>query len=49
MWGSLAAETGGLGAGENMVVDGFRPDRWDIIGAAICMLGVLVIMYAPRG
>ena len=32
-----------------MVVDGFRPDRWDVIGAAICLIGVAVIMYAPRG
>ncbi|MGW4638001.1 YnfA family protein [Sphaerisporangium sp. NPDC004334] len=32
-----------------VVVDGFRPDRWDVIGAAVCVLGVLVIMYAPRG
>ncbi|HEY1094316.1 MAG TPA: hypothetical protein VGE61_06415 [Glycomyces sp.] len=27
----------------------FRPDRWDTIGAAICLIGVAVIMYAPRG
>ena len=31
-----------------VVVDKFRPDRWDITGAAICLLGVAVIMYAPR-
>jgi small multidrug resistance family-3 protein len=31
-----------------MVVDKFRPDRWDLFGAAICLLGVAVIMYAPR-
>jgi small multidrug resistance family-3 protein len=29
--------------------DGFRPDRWDLIGAAICLAGVGTIMYAPRG
>jgi len=28
--------------------DGFRPDRYDLTGAAICLLGVLIIMYAPR-
>ncbi len=28
--------------------DGFRPDRWDLIGAAICLAGVGTIMYAPR-
>jgi small multidrug resistance family-3 protein len=26
--------------------DGFRPDRADIIGALICLIGVAVIMYA---
>ena len=28
--------------------DGFRPDRYDLLGAAICLVGVAVIMYAPR-
>lgn len=31
-----------------MVVDKFRPDRWDVIGALICLVGVAVIMYIPR-
>jgi small multidrug resistance family-3 protein len=31
-----------------MVVDGFRPDRYDLVGAALCLAGVAVIMYAPR-
>jgi small multidrug resistance family-3 protein len=31
-----------------IVADGFRPDRFDIIGAAACLAGVAVIMYAPR-
>jgi small multidrug resistance family-3 protein len=31
-----------------VVVDGFRPDRYDLLGAAICIAGVAVIMYAPR-
>lgn len=30
------------------VVDGFRPDRFDLAGALICLLGFAVIMYAPR-
>ncbi len=30
------------------VVDGFRPDRFDLIGAALCLGGVGCIMYAPR-
>jgi small multidrug resistance family-3 protein len=32
-----------------MAFDGFAPDRWDAIGAAICLAGVAVIMYGPRG
>ena len=31
------------------IFDGFRPDRYDLVGAAICLAGVAVIMYAPRG
>ncbi len=31
-----------------MVVDGFRPDRYDVTGAVVCLVGVAVIMYAPR-
>jgi small multidrug resistance family-3 protein len=29
-----------------VVFDGFHPDRYDVIGAAICLVGVGVIMYA---
>ena len=29
-------------------VDRVQPDRFDLIGAAICLTGVAVIMYAPR-
>jgi small multidrug resistance family-3 protein len=31
-----------------MALDGFRPDRWDLTGAAVCLVGVSLIMYAPR-
>ena len=31
-----------------MAADGLRPDRYDILGAAACVVGVAVIMYAPR-
>jgi len=47
----LAAYGGIFVAGSlawGMVVDGFRPDRADLVGAAICLLGVAVIMYTPR-
>jgi small multidrug resistance family-3 protein len=47
----LAAYGGVFVAGSltwGVVMDGFRPDRWDITGALICLIGVAVIMYAPR-
>jgi small multidrug resistance family-3 protein len=28
--------------------EGKAPDRWDLAGAAICVLGALVILYMPR-
>jgi small multidrug resistance family-3 protein len=34
-------------AGLGMAVDGFRPDRYDLAGAVLCLAGVAVIMYAP--
>ena len=29
-------------------IDGVRPDRYDVIGGAIALAGVMIIMYAPR-
>lgn len=29
-------------------IDGVRPDRYDVLGATIALLGVAIIMYAPR-
>jgi len=29
-------------------VDGFKPDRYDIIGAAIALIGACIIIYMPR-
>ncbi|WP_200303926.1 YnfA family protein [Streptomyces adelaidensis] len=48
----LAAYGGIFVAGSiawGMVADGYRPDRWDVAGALICLAGMAVIMYAPRG
>ena len=48
----LAAYGGVFVAGSlawGMAFDGFRPDRWDIIGSLICIAGVAVIMFVPRG
>jgi small multidrug resistance family-3 protein len=47
----LAAYGGVFVAGSlawGITFDGFRPDRYDVIGAAICLIGVAVIMYSPR-
>ena len=30
------------------LVEGHAPDRWDLIGAAICLTGMAVILFAPR-
>ncbi|MCP4329777.1 MAG: YnfA family protein [Alphaproteobacteria bacterium] len=30
------------------IVEGARPDRWDAIGAAICLVGMAVILFGPR-
>ena len=47
----LAAYGGVFVAGSlvwGVVVDRFRPDRYDVVGALLCLVGVAVIMYAPR-
>lgn len=47
----LAAYGGVFVAGAlawGVVVDRFKPDRWDIVGAVICLVGVSVIMFAPH-
>ena len=30
------------------VVEGQRPDRWDAVGAVICLIGATVILFGPR-
>lgn len=47
----LAAYGGIFVAGSlawGMLVDHFKPDRYDVLGATICLLGVAIIMYAAR-
>lgn len=47
----LAAYGGVFIAGSllwGVVADGFRPDRWDLAGALVGLIGVGLIMYAPR-
>jgi len=29
-------------------VEGLRPDRWDMAGAAVCCLGAFIILAGPR-
>ena len=29
-------------------VEGLKPDRWDGIGASICLLGAAIILFGPR-
>jgi small multidrug resistance family-3 protein len=51
-FGRILAAYGGIFVAGSLawgvVADGFRPDRFDIIGAAVCLVGVGVIMFAPR-
>ena len=30
------------------IVDGVRPSRWDLVGVIVCLVGVAIIMLAPR-
>ena len=51
-FGRILAAYGGIFVAGSLtwgvLVDRFKPDRYDLLGAAICVLGVAVIMYAPR-
>jgi len=29
-------------------IEGVRPDRWDMIGGAICLAGAAIILFGPR-
>ncbi|CAM3555517.1 YnfA family protein [Thalassospira profundimaris] len=31
------------------LVENRTPDRWDLVGAAICLLGAAIILWGPRG
>ncbi|QIB33932.1 YnfA family protein [Ancylobacter pratisalsi] len=30
-------------------VEGFRPDRWDFLGGAVCLIGAAIVVFGPRG
>ncbi|MEI4508545.1 YnfA family protein [Sphingopyxis sp. CCNWLW253] len=29
-------------------VEGAKPDRWDLVGAAVCLGGAAIILFGPR-
>ncbi len=31
------------------IVEGVRPDRWDIAGSLLCLCGAMLVLFAPRG
>lgn len=51
-FGRILAAYGGIFVAGSLawgrVVDGFRPDRFDLAGSVICLIGVAVIMYSSR-
>lgn len=50
--GRTYAAYGGIYIGASLgwlwLVEGVRPDRWDLIGAAVCLTGALIIIAMPR-
>jgi small multidrug resistance family-3 protein len=51
-FGRILAGYGGIFVAGSLawgrIMDGFRADRFDYLGASICLIGVGVIMYVPR-
>ena len=31
------------------LAEGHRPDGWDVLGTAVCLVGAAIILAAPRG
>jgi small multidrug resistance family-3 protein len=52
-FGRIYAAYGGvfiaLALAWGVLVDGFEPDRYDLLGAAICVAGAVVMVSPPRG
>lgn len=50
--GRTFAAYGGLYVAASLVwmrvVEGLRPDRWDLTGAVVCLVGAGIILWAPR-
>ncbi|WP_428032258.1 YnfA family protein [Ancylobacter sp.] len=51
--GRAFAAYGGVYVAASLVwlwaVEGFRPDRWDLAGGAVCLVGAALIVFGPRG
>lgn len=51
--GRAYAAYGGVYIGASIawlwVVESRSPDRWDLLGGAICLIGAAVILWGPRG
>ncbi len=51
-FGRILAAYGGIFVAGSLawgiVMDGLKPDRYDYLGATICLVGVAVIMFTPR-
>lgn len=52
-FGRVMAAYGGVFVAGSLVwgvaFDRFKPDKFDLLGATLCLVGVAVIMYTPRG
>lgn len=50
--GRAYAAYGGVYIGASLAwlwaVEGVRPDRWDALGACICLIGAAIILLGPR-
>jgi small multidrug resistance family-3 protein len=50
--GRAYAAYGGIYVGASLfwlwAVEGLRPDRWDVMGAAVCLAGAAIILFGPR-
>jgi len=51
--GRAFAAYGGVYVAASLVwlwaVEDMRPDRWDLLGGAVCIVGAAIIVFAPRG
>ncbi len=51
-FGRILAAYGGIFVAGSLawgvVVDEFRPDRWDVLGSVVCLVGVALIVLVPR-